>query len=103
MNIFQSAKDLVDKVLNVVDSKRLTGVNNSMQICFHEILYNIYILELFCCWRWWDEIYYANDIFMNELFHEFDLPEYTLCVDSIIEGSANLFDCHLLSIAAVVR
>lgn len=43
VNIFQTAEDLVNKILNMVDCKRLFAVNNTMQVCLHEILYKIAI------------------------------------------------------------
>lgn len=74
MNILESSQNLIDKVLNVVNSDGLFRVNDSMQIGFHQILNDVNILKLLYGGWWWDKVNDSNHILMIEYSHQLDLP-----------------------------
>jgi hypothetical protein len=62
VDVFQATQYLVYEVLDMIDSKRLPGVDYTMQICLHEILHDIHVFEFLGAWRWRDNVHDANDL-----------------------------------------
>ncbi len=60
--VLQTTQNLVHKILNMVDSKRLLAIYNTVQICFHQILHNVYVFKLFGGGRRRYNINNANDL-----------------------------------------
>jgi len=60
--VLQTTQNLVHKILNMVNSKRLLAIYNTVQICFHQILYNVYVFKLFGGRRRRYNINNANDL-----------------------------------------
>ena len=63
VNVFQSAKYLINEILNMIDGKRLFTVDYAMQVSFHQVLHDIYILELFRSCRWRNDVNNADHLY----------------------------------------
>lgn len=46
VDVFEAAKDLVDEILVVTDSKALFGGNDLMKVCVHEVIDDVDGIEL---------------------------------------------------------
>lgn len=61
----KSSKYLIDKVLNMVFTEVLPGIDDSMQICFHEICYDVNVGISRSRLRF-KNVYQAYDVLMLE-------------------------------------
>ena len=71
MNVQTTTQQLVHKVLTMIVCQFLTGVDNSMHICLHEVGDDVDVLVTRWC-RWLLHINQSNDIFMIEEFYTKD-------------------------------
>jgi len=117
--VLQTTQNLVHKILNMVNSKRLLAIYNTVQIGFHQILHNVYVFKLFGGRRRRYNINNANDlkdsrretlslrsvsvalkktyVLMRKLLHQLNLAKDTFCVDGVFKGPRNFLDCNLLA------
>ena len=49
MNVLEAAQNLIDKILDVIETQWLTTINDSMKISFHEVLHitNVGMIKTF--------------------------------------------------------
>jgi len=80
MNVKQSSEDLINEILNMLITKFLSGVNNSMQIRFHELKNHVDILISCGCIRP-DNIHQLNHIVVIERLQQLDLSNDSFCID----------------------
>ena len=82
MHEFQALEDLVDNVL-FMNILKYVSPYNSMQICVHEVKYQIDVSIVFCSYH----ILKPNNVFMPVKFLEKDnLPKSSLRVRRILKG-----------------
>lgn len=60
MNVLQSAQELIKKEFVVLVREFLLLSQNGRQVCFHQLLYNINVLELFAGLRKKDSLNVNN-------------------------------------------
>ena len=60
MDVLEPSQDLVEEVPNVVSSKAL-GLEQLMEVCFHQCLYNVHILH-FIVGRGTQDVEDVNDL-----------------------------------------
>lgn len=61
------SQNLIHEVLDVLIAEILSGVDNSMQICFHQLRYNVDV-SVAGLGLWLQQIDHVNDILMLEKF-----------------------------------
>jgi hypothetical protein len=66
MYILETSQNLIHKVLDMINSKRLFTINDSVQICFHKVLHNVNIFKLFRSWRRWNDVNDSNYLKTNQ-------------------------------------
>lgn len=81
---------LVDNVL-LVDVFEDVGADHSMQVCVHEVEYQVDIAVIFSA----NYVLEANNVLMaRQLLQENDLTEGTLGVSCVLEGIEVFLHCH---------
>jgi len=103
MNVLETAEHLIDKVLDVINRQRLFGVNDAMQIGFHQIGNNVNIIEIvqiLVLGR--HHIENTDNVLVMEMFHQFDLTENPLGIDFVIEGTRDHLDGHITVFLLIV-
>ena len=103
VDVLESTQDLVQEVLDVVDRQRLRGVDDAVQVSLHEVLDDVYVVELLRPSGRRDDVQDADHVLVVEPLHQANLAQDPLRIDGIFEDTGNLLDRHLVARLLVLR
>lgn len=100
MDIFQSPKQLIQKILKMFSCQVVVRFDNLMQIRFHQFEHNVDVFE--GPWRWRQHNVLDFDyIRMAQEPKNFDLSKNPCRIRHMLEDVIDLFDRHLLTCKGV--
>ena len=93
MNVLEAAQDLIDKILNVIHAELLFGINDPVQIGFHEIRDHVHVVVVFHVRNGgWHHVLNGHNVFVSKVLQQFDFSQDPLGIDFIVKGSGDHFD-----------
>mmetsp|Transcript_39627 Transcript_39627/g.69597 ORF Transcript_39627/g.69597 Transcript_39627/m.69597 type:complete len:264 (+) Transcript_39627:926-1717(+) len=95
MNVLERPQHLIDKVLNMIKTQTLLGINDSVQIRLHQFTDNVNILEIVHIpHHGWHHIVNAHNVLMFQMLQQLDLTKDTLGVDLILKSLGHHLNGH---------
>lgn len=89
MDVLETAKNLINEILDVINRNGLFRVDDTMQICLHQILNNVDVFKFFNRRRRWDYVDNSNDILMIKHAHKLDLSKNPFGIHWIVKCSSD--------------